>query len=135
MSRVILILSIMFLGLSARADVWSYSQPLQPAVPAVPAQPADFNNYQYNQPYNQLQGQGQYPNNNYYNQPLSQYNNPYQYRPNPYAGYNNYGYATTPYSTVGSTLGGLSTLGGAGVKNQIIRNIGQNVIYSMMRGY
>lgn len=135
MSRAILILAIMFMGISARADIWSngYVQPLQPAVPAQPVQPDQFQNYHYTMPGDQTYYQGQYPN-PYQNQPLSQVYNPYQYRPNPYA-YNNYGYAVSPYSTLGSGLTGLTGLGGAGIKNQIIRNVGQNMIYSLMRGY
>lgn len=95
---------------------------------------------------------GNYPNNIYANNPYYvnpqninangygvQYSNPYQYQSNytnPY-GYRNYGYSTQPIAQIPYSLlnQGTANYAGGGIKNQIIRNIGQNVLYSMMRGY
>lgn len=116
----------MAVDLSAQALSWSgypYSpyQNINPAQIIQQGQAIDYSTnpvygQNYNQPYvqNPYQTQCQYP---------GQYINPYQYQ--------RYGYGT-PYSTVNSALNGLNTVGGG---NQIIKNIGRSMFYSMLRGY
>lgn len=94
------------------------------------------NSYQITQPItsycsppNQYYQNPYYPH-SYLNPIHPQYQNIYPY------GYTNYGYNRpvilgTPYSAESSNI---STVG-SGSKNQIIKNIGQNIMYSLLRGY
>lgn len=138
MTRTILILAVMLLCTSVQASQWLNNafQLLQPA------QPIGYNNNQYIQqttyPYNnglpnvnQTYYQNQYPNQfvsqyptQYQNQ--SQYPNAYQYQ-NPY--YNtNYGYGYSPSTTQ------LPYTSGNGIKNQLIKNVCQSLLYSGTNG-
>lgn len=130
MNRGLLLLIIMVFGLAAKADYTVTTvQPLpqqyqayQPYYqPLVPSQPV---NYSTVQPYGQTYNQGYYQD-PYQAQYHSQCYNPYQYQ-QPYVYGNN-----LPYSTVNSTTSATSTTGG----NSILKNIGQSVLYSMLRGY
>lgn len=122
MKKIILCIITMTMGLSASALSWlgyPYT-PYQNVNPAQVIQPVDYNTaQQYGQPYTQTyiqtpyQTQCQYP---------GQYANPYAYR---------YGYGMTS-PIVNSTLNGLTSVNGS---NQIIKNIGRSVFYSMLRGY
>jgi len=93
-----------------------------------PLYPTQAMSYSTVQPYTQQYNQGYYQN-PYQTQCQGHYLNPYQYR-RPYYRYgNNLPY---PYAQTNSTVTGTDTTGSTG---QIVRNIGQSVIYSMMRGY
>ena len=153
MNRIMLLLMVMAMGLSARAFEWSnllyqptptyspysqysaypqnssypqYTQSTQSSIlnSVLPVQTSQVD-YSTTQPYGQTYNQG-YSQNPYQNTYAGQYNNPYQYqRP--------YGYGTSvPYSVVNSAVSGLGTTGAGG---QIVKNIGRSMIYSMMRGY
>lgn len=94
-----------------------------------PLQPNYYQNYQQpNVPY--------YVNGQNINQDGVQYVNPYQAQNGyQYNGYPNYGYAPQsinplPHSLLNSAL---PYSGTNGVKQQILRGIGRNIIYSMMR--
>lgn len=123
MNRIILALIVMTIGLSAQADytVTTY-QPLYPAQITPPV-----GNYPTTQAYGQPYNQAYYPNPyqaQYQNQYQGQFVNPYQYRPNVYG--NN-----LPYSALNPAVTGLGTTGGS----QVVKNIGQSVLYSLLRGY
>lgn len=124
MKKIILCIITMTIGLSASALSWLGNPytPYQNPTSIMPTQVVDYNNIQQNgQPYTQTyiqtpyqtqcQSPGQYP---------GQYINPYNYQ--------RYGYGG--YPIVNSTLNGV-----AGGSNQIIKNIGRSMIYSMLRGY
>lgn len=123
MKKMILCIITMTMGLSASALSWAgypYT-PYQNVNPAQVIQPVDYNTtQQYGQPYTQTyiqqpyQTQCQYP---------GQYANPYAYQ--------RYGYGTA-YPMVNPVLNGLTNVGGG---NQIIKNIGRSMFYSMLRGY
>lgn len=124
MKKIILCLITITIGLSAQAFSWMNSpySTYQNINPVQTTQVVDYNNtvQPYGQPYTQTyiqtpyQTQCQYP---------GQYINPYQYQ--------RYGYGTV-YPTVNPVLNGLNTIGGG---NQIVKNIGRSMIYSMLRGY
>lgn len=120
MKKIITALFIIMAGLSAQAFDWAeygyntYQQPIDTSQPTTlsvvqPANPV-YNNMFYQDP---TQVQCQMP-----------YNNPYIYR-RPY-GYMN------PYARVNPIT---SIPSGTNATSQIVRNIGQSVLYSMMRGY
>ena len=133
MSRIIVFLMFVTIGLAAHADykvttiqplqqpyqTYQPYQPYQAYQPLVPAQPVNYSTVQpYAQTYNQ----------NYYQDPYqAQYQtqcvNPYQYQGQYYG--NN-----LPYTTLSTPV----TDTGSGGK-QIIKNIGQSLLYSMIRGY
>lgn len=119
MNRVILFLMVMIIGLAAHADYTvQTSQPLYPNPYVDPALASPYVQ-QYNQAYYQNPYQYQYQ---------GQCVNPYQYR-NPYMQAR-----TLPYTAVNPAVSGLgtNTTGGA---SQVVRNIGQSMLYSMLRGY
>lgn len=114
MKKTILFLMVILIGLSVNADDTTQTeQPIYPAqvvdYSTIPPSPQQYN-YQgyYQNPY-----QAQYP---------RPYINPYQYRMPYYGGAN-----ILPYSILGT--------GSTGGAQQIMRRIGQSIIYSMMRGY
>lgn len=114
MNRLMLLLIAVLVGLSAQANYTVTT--FQPFYP----------NYQ--QPYNQYyyqQDNQDYSQNPYKTQCQQQYVNPYRYQ-NPYYGYGN----NLPYG-----IANVSGVNGSNVPQQIVRNIGQRMIYSMMRGY
>lgn len=134
MNRIIVFFVAISIGLSAQAFQWSslfsqpyMSQPYQqyPPYPSyqsfVPTQTEQVVNYpdnqNYVQPYNQTYYQNTYP-----VQYQGQYN-PYQYQ-RPY-GYGN----NVPYAPVGSV-----NQGNTNGTSQIVKNIGQSLIYSMING-
>lgn len=112
---------IVSIGAAALADYTVTTQELLP-----PNVYSPYNVPCYGYPQNVNQGY-------YVNQNQQVQYNPYNYR-NPY-GYRNYGYippqiSQLPYSTTDTT-----TTTANGIKNQIIRNIGQNILYSKLGGY
>lgn len=118
MQKTALILIIIFCGISAQAYSWSnILNPMQ-------------NNYPYySQNINQNPYQTPYP-----NQYQTQYQNSYTYQ-NPYT-YNNYAYngyntvnSQIPYSAINSNPYYYQN---NGIRNQVIRNVGQNLLYSFM---
>lgn len=112
--KMILFLLTISIGLSAQAD---YT--VQTYQPFYPAQAMNYSNIQ---PYNQ----GYYQN-PYQTQCQGQYANPYQYQ-TPYYGYGN----NSPYPLVNSAITGNGITNGT---PQIVKNIGQSLLYSMIRGY
>jgi len=129
MNRIILLLLAVTIGLSAQAD-YSFST----VEPAYPTQPVNYSTIQsydqsytppytqsYAQPYSQQYNQGYNP---YLTQCQGQYVNPYR---NPYAYGNN-----VPYSTVNSALSGLRNTSSS---TGIVKNIGQSMLFSLLRGY
>lgn len=124
MNKIILLLIVMTIGLSAKAFDWTsllYQPYVTPQItqPIQGTQVVDYSTIpNYGQPYNQgyYRTQYQYP---------GQCVNPYQYQ-RPYAYGNN-----LPY-VVNSALPVVNTTGGT---QQIVKNIGQSMIYSMLRGY
>lgn len=139
MKRVILFAVFMISALSAKAFDWSslllpqpqyqnYQNyppyqtyetypmtltPAQPAVPAVPWQPTDSSTAQAYPPVYCQYSQNQY--------------NPYLYQ-RPYYPYNN-GLGSTIINPITSGLG--STNG----SQQVMKNVGRNMLYSMLRRY
>jgi len=114
MNKIILFLMTMIIGLSAHADYTvQTSQPLYPtqaiSYSALQSYAPQYNQGYYQNPY-QAQCQGQYAN-----------TYPYQ---------GAYGYGN-PYTAVNPTVAGLGTIGGT---PQVLKNIGQSMIYSMIRG-
>lgn len=122
MKRIILVLTAIFIGLAARAD---YT--VQTYQPMTPEQTVNYYGSQgyYNPGY--CQGTYQNPYQGYYTNPYvnqGQYVNPYAYR-NPY-------YLNRGYNAIPSVVNSIGASGGAG---QIIKNVGQSMLYSMLRGY
>jgi len=146
MKKIILLLAVILVGLSARADYTVTTT--QPVYQAPIQQPINYSALQpYAQPYTQTYGQNYGQN---YVQPYTQQYNPYSQNPyqtsqcqgnyiNPYQYRNQYGYGASPYGVGGSVLSGLGGLGGLGGTSTggagIVKNIGQSVLYSMLRGY
>lgn len=133
MKKIIMTLVIFMMGLSVHAAGWAelLSQPYQPtdtyAVPQTggysvvqPANPA-YDNMFYQYP-NQVQCQVPYTNPYLYRRPYGQIN-PYSYRANPLNPLLQSPYNTTPMSA------------STNLPKQVVRNIGQSMLYSMMRGY
>lgn len=114
MKRLVLLLISMLIGLSVQAN-YTFST-FQPFYPTYPQQYNQSTAQQYNQDYYPSPQQVQYQ---------QQYVNPYQYQ-NQYYGTGNY----LPYAA--NNTSGLSS---TTIPQQIVRNIGQRMIYSMMRGY
>jgi len=112
---------VITIGLAAYADYTV--QTIQPWYN--PQTSTLYSSQPYNPTYNQTYDQG-YSQDYYQNPPQVQYQrqciNPYQYR-RPYYGYSN----TLPYAATG-------LLNTGGTQN-VVRNIGQSMIYSMFRGY
>lgn len=134
MKKIMLLLIITSIGLSAQAFQWSnlltqpyrpYS-PYQPYIPnqIPPVQTTQVVDYATNQPYTQPYNNPIYCQAPYQAQYQGQYVNPYQYRPYNYAN-------SVPYAAINAATSGLGTAGG----NGIVKNIGQSVIYSLLRGY
>jgi hypothetical protein len=132
MKKIIIALSVFTIGLSAHAAGWAellsspYSENNTYAAPQTntfsvvqPANPA-YNNMFYQDP-NQVQCQAPYVNPYLYRRPYGNIN-PYSYRVNPLL--------QNPYTTTTT-----STSTSTGVPTQIVRNVGQSMLYSMMRGY
>lgn len=135
MNKMILLLMALSIGLSVQAFDWtslispSYQpyqqyptyQSYQPYVPNQTIQTTQGIDYTatqaYGQPYHQAYYQNPY-------QIQGQYINPYQY-PRPY-GYRNYNLINTAIPALSTTTTGTSS---------VARNIGQSVLYSMLRGY
>lgn len=122
MNKKLLLLILFSIGLSAKAD---YT--VQTYQPLYPAQTVNYPVVQqpYNQQYEQYpyqtqcstQYQTQYPN---------QYVNPYMYPRY------NYGYGNNlPYQIVNPSILGTGSTGG----QQVMKNIGQSVLFSILRGY
>lgn len=113
------------------------SQPLQNYYQTNPYYNTSQNLYQNPYQYN-YQNTCQYP-----NQYQNQYQNTYGYSPygqstygySPYSN-NGYVYPNTmnqlPYSLANTAL---STAAGSGMKGQIIRSVGQNILGTLLRGY
>lgn len=83
----------------------------------------------YCSPPNQYYQNPYYYQHSYLNPIQPQYQNVYPY------GYNNYNQPLipgVPYSVSSSNIAGFDN---SGNKNQIIKNIGQNILYSLLRGY
>lgn len=130
MKKIIMVLTVFMMGLSVHAAGWAellstpYSQADSYVVPQVngfsvvqPANPA-YDNMFYQNP-NQIQCQVPYTNPYQYRRPYGQIN-PYSYRVNPLL---QSPYNTTPMSAT------------TNLPKQVVRNIGQSMLYSMMRGY
>jgi len=128
MKKTIITLSVFIMGLSAHAGGWAellsspysqnsiYTTPQTNTFSVVQPTNPSYNNMFY-QDSNQVQCQ-------------APYNNPYlNRRPygviNPYSGINPYN-SINPYNTTTTSTSGT---------NQIVRNVGQSMLYSMMRGY
>ncbi len=108
---------VISIGLCVQAD---YT--FQTYQPTYQSQPINYSAFQpYNQQYSET-----YSQNPYQSQCQGQYINPYQYQ-RPYIYGNN-----LPSTLVNSAMMGQ---GNTGVPRQIVKNIGQSLIYSMMRGY
>lgn len=126
MNKIILLLLAMTISLSTYANQlpnYTYQtyqpyQTYQSIPPAQAAQPIDYIVQPYGQQYNQ--GYYQTP---YQSQCQGQYVTPYQ-------GYNSYG-NNAPYTVMNPTAAGLAAPCGT---QQIVRNIGQSLLYSMLRG-
>lgn len=112
MKKIILLITAIIFGLSAYADYTvTTSQPLYNA------QPIGYQAFQpYGQSYYQNPYQMQYP---------GQCINPYQYQ-NPYLNRSN-----LPYTMLNPAVTGL----GATTGGSVAKNIGQSILYSMLRGY
>lgn len=130
MKKIIIVLSIFVMGLSVHALGWEdfgYS-PYQQSVTTVQpgalsvVQPVNspYNNMFYQDP-NQVQCEAPYINPYLYRRPYGIIN-PYTGRINPVV--------QNPYNTNVTTNTTTTS-----VPNQIVRNIGQSMLYSMMRGY
>lgn len=130
MKKIIMVLIVFMMGVSVHAAGWAellstpYSQNNTYVVPQAngfsvvqPANPA-YNNMFYQDP-NQVQCQAPYANPYLYRSPYGQIN-PYSYRVNPMW--------QSPYNTT-------TTSTTTSLPNQVVRNIGQSMLYSMMRGY
>lgn len=132
MKKIIIILSVILIGLSAKAFDWvglgyqPYQQSNTPQTTTFsvvqPANPS-YDNMFYQSP-NQVQCQAPYVNPYLYRRPYG-YINPYNYT-NPYNVTNPL--VQSPYNTTTTTTS-------SSVPTQIVRNIGQSMLYSMMRGY
>lgn len=128
MKKTLITFTVFIIGLSAHAVGWAelLSQPYGQntyTVPQVntfsvvqPANPA-YNNMFYQDP-NQVQCQAPYGNPYLYRRPYGVIN-PYSYRVNPLL--------QNPYNPTTTTSTSMPT--------QIVRNVGQSMLYSMMRGY
>lgn len=130
MNRIIILLALILIGLSAKADYTVTTQQ--------PLYPNEIESYSSIQPYNQ--GYPQQYNQGYYQNPYqaqAQYANPYQagfqqQYINPYQFQNPYGYRNNLSQAINPAILGNTTTGGA---QQILKNIGQAIIYSKLRGY
>ena len=123
MDKIMFLLIVMAATLSAQADVWSSypNQVYQPYQLQNTFQSVQSPDYSITQPSSASYNQGYYQN-PYQTQCLGQYINPYQ---RPYGSY-------SPYNVAGSVLSGSGSMGGT---QQIVRNIGQSLLYSVLRGY
>lgn len=130
MKKIIIALAIFIMGSVVYAAGWAellstpYSQTDSYVVPQAngfsvvqPANPA-YDNMFYQNP-NQVQCQVPYTNPYLYRSPYGQIN-PYSYRANPVF-----------YSPYNTTAASATT----NLPKQIVRNIGQSMLYSMRRGY
>lgn len=130
MKKTLITFIVFIIGLSAHAAGWaellspSYSQNNAYTVPQTntfsvvqPTNPA-YNNMFYQDP-NQVQCQAPYVNPYLYRRPYGVVN-PYSYNVNPLF--------QNPYNTTATTTS-------TSMPTQIVRNIGQSMLYSMMRGY
>lgn len=129
MKKIIIAFIVFIIGLSAHAVGWAelLSQPYAQNAYTVPqantfsvVQPVNpaYNNMFY-QDSNQVQCQAPYVNPYLYRRPYGNIN-PYYYRANPLL--------QNPYNTTTTTTS-------TSVPTQIVRNVGQSMLYSMMRGY
>lgn len=114
MNKNILFICLLLLGLPTMAD---YT--VQTIQPVYPAQTINYPIAQ--QSYNQQYAQYPYP-----TQSPSQYVNPYMYPRYSY-GYGN----NLPYPVVNSALFGVGSTG----SQQVMKNIGQNILFRILRGY
>lgn len=132
MSKLILTLTIIFCAISIQTKCLAdYTVTTQE-----PIQTGYYNNYPVANPSinSSYYAPGQNVNQvNYPNPYQCQYPNSYQYQ-NPYA-YNGYGYGYPTGAAYPLINSGLTGLGATGAKGQIIRNIGQNVLFKLLRGY
>lgn len=129
MKKIIISLTVFMMGLSVHAAGWAellstpYSQNNSYVVPQANGfsvvQPNPTYNNMFYQDANQVQCQVPYTNPYLYRQPYGQIN-PYSYRVNPLL--------QSPYNTT-------TTSATTNLPNQVVRNIGQSMLYSMMRGY
>ena len=129
MKKIIISLTVFMMGLSVHAAGWAellsqpYSQTDSYVVPqangsSVVQPNPTYNNMFYQDP-NQVQCQVPYTNPYLYRRPYGQVN-PYSYRVNPLL--------QSPYNTT-------PTAATTNLPNQVVRNIGQSMLYSMIRGY
>lgn len=139
MNKIILLLIVISMGLSAQAFDWTslLYQPAQPYssyqqyptyqsyVPNQTIQNAQNIDYSATQAYGQPYSQAYYQN-PYQIQNQGRYINPYQY-PRPY-GYRN----NLPYNVINTAVPALSTTTGT---NSVAKSLGQSMLYSMLRGY
>lgn len=132
MKKIIMALTIFMMGLSVHAAGWAelLSQPYQQTDTYVVPQ---ANGYSVVQPVNS-------PYNNMFYQDPNQvqcqapYTNPYLYR-RPYGVVNPYTGRINPFIQNPYAPNVTTTVNTTSVPNQIVRNIGQSMLYSMMRGY
>lgn len=125
MNRIILLLMLISIGLSAQADyIVQASQPILPDQTYPSLYPAGAVGYPLHRHYQ----------NPYVVQDQQQYVNPYIYQQqcyNPYLYQRPYGNILPYQATNSSILNGDNTNGNQGV----MKNIGQSILYSMLRGY
>lgn len=124
MNKIILVLIAMAIGLSAQALSWKdfFYPTYQPGIPGQSIKPPFYSTVQ---PYGQIDTtQGYYYQNPYQTQCQVPYGSPDWYR-------RPYGYSS-PYVIVNPAT---STTDNTNGSSQVVRNLGQSVIYSMMRGY
>lgn len=133
MKKIIIAFFVFIIGLSANAAGWaellsppypqqtnSYFFPQTNGYSVVQSANPTYDNMFYQDP-NQVQCQASYVNPYLYRRPYGQIN-PYTYGVNPL--FQN-PYNMTPTSTATTTS----------LPGQIVRNVGQSMLYSMMRGY
>jgi len=126
MNRIILLLVVVSIGLSAQADYTVQTQTFQPSYYNQTTQPQYYSNVQSYQQYPQYQQCQADSQNNYQNTYQSQYQNQY----NPYQYQRLYGYGNN--GLLNSSLPGLTGLNGT---SPIVRNIAQSLIFAKLRGY
>lgn len=130
MKKIIMVLTLFMMGLSVHAAGWaellsppypqagSYVVPQAGGYSVVQSANPTYDNMFYQDP-NQVQCQASYANPYLYRRPYGQVN-PYNYGVNPLM--------QNPYNMS-------QTAGTTNLSKQVVRNLGQSMLYSMMRGY